>query len=157
MSAEALLARLSEWRPAGPGPHSLLAPVDAGWELSITADHSELLGCLASEVSVVRSAAPCSAADLTRWAVRSAQRITGLLEPLKVIEVDATRSEAILRSDGPAPRGDRVHYYELLLRGTRAATLRRFQAERAGGKREPIPFALTHESIAKLAGDLIVD
>jgi hypothetical protein len=157
MSTEPLLARLSEWRPAGPGPHSLHAPVDAGWELTVTADHSELLGCLATELTVSRPAALTSAADLTRWAVRSAQRITGLLEPLKVIEVDATRSEAILRSDTPSVRGDRVHYYELLLRGTHAATLRRYQAERGGGKREPIPFALTHESIAKLAGDLIAD
>jgi hypothetical protein len=157
MSAEALLARLSEWRPAGAGPHSLRAPVDAGWELFITVEHSESLGCLATELSVSRAAAPASAADLTRWAVRSAQRITGLLEPLKVIEVDATRWEAILRSDPPADRGDRVLYYELLLRGTHAATLHRFQADRTGGKREPVPFALTHEAIAKLAGDLTAD
>jgi hypothetical protein len=48
-----------------------------------------------------------------------------------------------------------VQYYELLLRGEHAAMLRRYQAPRTGpGKRAAVPFALTHESIAKLAADL---
>jgi hypothetical protein len=100
---------------------------------------------------------PASAADLTQWAVRSAKRITGLLEPLKVIEVDAVRAEALLRSDVPAGRGPRVQYYELRLRGTHSAKLHRYQAERGNGPREAIPFALTHDAIAKAAEDLTAD
>jgi hypothetical protein len=80
------------------------------------------------------------------------------LEPLKLIEVDATRSEAVLRSETPAIRGTSVEYYELLLRGRQAATLKRYKAPRTGaGKRRAVPFALTHEAIAKLAGDLTAD
>ena len=85
-------------------------------------------------------------------------RVTGLLEPLKLIEVDATRSEAVLRSETPATRGTSVEYYEVLLRGQQAATLKRYKAPQSGGgKRRTVPFALTHEAIAKLAGDLTAD
>jgi hypothetical protein len=72
--------------------------------------------------------------------------------------VDVTRAEALLRSDRPAVRGDSAEYYELLLRGEHTATLRRFRAPRTGpGKRKAVPFALTHEAIAKLAADLTAE
>ena len=38
---EALLARLGEWRPAGPGPHALSAPLTAGgWSAHVTAEET---------------------------------------------------------------------------------------------------------------------
>jgi len=158
MIAEALLPKLADWRPAGAGPHSFAAPLENGWQIAITADQAESLGCRAIGVNITRPAVrPATAAELTEWAVRSARRITGLLEPLKVIEVDAVRSESILRSDPPANRGTAVQYYELVLAGTHSAGLRRYQAERAGGRREAIPFTLTHETIAKIAEDLTAD
>lgn len=157
---ETLLPRLADWRPAGPGPHafgSALTP--PGWTLSLTAAQAESLGCLVTELVVRRAHAPAAdAAALTQWAVRCAERITGLLEPLKVIEVDATRSEALLRSETPVVRGEHLLYYELLLQGTQTGTLRRFRASKAGGnRRETVSFALTHEAIAKLAADLTTD
>jgi hypothetical protein len=155
---ETLLPKLAEWRPAGPGPHALHTPLTPpGWALTLTADRAETVGCLATELAVARPAGPdpVSAAALTERAVRTAGRVTGLLEPLKVVEVDAARSEALLRSERPTVRGEAVQYYELLLRGSHAATLRRYQAPRTGpGKRAAVPFALTHETIAKLAADL---
>ena len=46
-------------------------------------------------------------------------------------------------------------YYEVHLRGLTHATVRRFQANRAAGtRREQVAFALTHEVLAKLAGDI---
>jgi hypothetical protein len=158
MIAETLLPKLSDWRPAGPGPHSFAAPLKNGWELAITADHAESLGCKATEITVRRPASKSpTAAELTQWAVRSTKRVTGLLEPLRLLEVDAGRSEAILRSDPPAARGSQVDYYELRLRGTHEASLHRFHADRTGGQREAIPFALTHEAIAKIAEDLTAE
>jgi hypothetical protein len=158
MIAETLLPKLADWRPTGAGPHSFAAPLENGWQIAITADHAESLGCRAIGVNISRPVTqPTTAADLTAWAVRSARRVTGLLETMKVIEVDAVRSEAILRSDPPANRGTAVQYYELVLAGTHAASLRRYRAERAGGRREEIPFALTHETIAKVAEDLTAD
>jgi hypothetical protein len=158
---EPLLARLAEWRPAGAGPHTCQnALATPGWTLSLTAERAETLGCLATELTVRRRPAeqPVGAAALTQWAVRTVQRVTGLMEPLKLIEVDVTRSEALLRSEKPVGRGEAVQYYELLLHGEHTATLRRYQAPRTGpGKRSAVPFALTHEAIAKLAADLTAE
>jgi hypothetical protein len=158
---EPLLARLANWQPAGAGPHTFQnALTPPGWTLTLTADRAETLGCLATELTVSRrpEERPVDAAALTQWAVQTVQRATGLLEPLKLIEVDVTRAEALLRSDRPAVRGDAVEYYELLLRGEHTATLRRFRSPRTGsGKRKAVPFALTHEAIAKLAADLTAD
>src|SRR5262249_10541802 len=136
MIAEVLLKKLADWRPEGAGPHSFVAPLQDGWEISIAADTAESLGCRATELTVRRPAGQIpTAAELTQWADRSAKRITGLLEPLKLIEVDAGRSEALLRSDPPSSRGPRVQYYELRLRGTHEAKLHRYLADRRGGRR----------------------
>jgi hypothetical protein len=155
-----LLNDLSEWRPAGDGPHSFGHNLDGGWTVAVTADAADTVGCRLTELAVARPAPakPATAADLKRWANRTAARATGLLEPLKLIEVDATRSEAVLRSETPSRRGKSVEYYEVLLHGRQSATLKRYKAPQSGpGKRRPVPFALTHEAIAKLAGDLTAE
>jgi len=77
------------------------------------------------------------------------------MEPLAVLEVDVMRNEALLRSDTPAERADKLFYYECLLSGTGPATLRRHQNTRLPGSwREQVAFALTHEALAKVAADL---
>ena len=158
MIAEALLPKLSDWRPTGPGPHSTRLALPNGWEIAIAADQAESLGCRVTELTLSRPAqGATTAAQLTEWAVRSARRVTGLLEPLKVIEIDVARSEAILRSDPPSTRGQRVQYYDLLLHGLHSATLRRYQGDRKGSRRKSVPFALTHEVIAKVAEDLTAE
>jgi len=154
---EPLLTRLADWRPAGPGPHGFRSGLARpGWSLTATADQADALSCRLAELTVDGPApgAACTAAALTQQADRLARRVTGLLEPLRLIEVDAARAEALLRSEKPAVRGDELYYYELLLRGEHSSTLRRYKATRAGGRREAVPYALTHEAIAKLAADL---
>lgn len=158
MTLDTLVNNLGDWRPAGAGPHSFGHALPTGWTVTATADAADTVGCRLSELGVGRQAKPATAAELTNWAVRTAERVTGLLEPLKLIEVDATRSEAVLRSETPAAKGDDVQYYEVLLQGTHAATLNRYQAPRTGpGKRRSVPFALTHEAIAKVVGDLTAE
>ncbi|HZT83072.1 MAG TPA: hypothetical protein VFA26_22780, partial [Gemmataceae bacterium] len=73
------------------------------------------------------------------------------------VEVDAARNEALLRSVEPTRRGDDAFYSELLLRGTRAAELRRYRAARPDARREQVAFALTHEALAKVVGDLTAE
>jgi hypothetical protein len=158
--SDQLINDLTEWRPAGTGPHSFGHTLDTGWTVGITAESADTVGCRLTELAVARPAPvkPSTAADLKRWAGRTVARATGLLEPLKLIEMDAARSEAVLRSETPAQRGTSIEYYEVLLRGRQAATLKRYKASRTGtGKRRAVPFALTHEAIAKLAGDLTAD
>ena len=76
------------------------------------------------------------------------------MEPLKVYEVDETRNEAILRSAPPTKKGEALAYYELQLPGLTSATVRRFTATRNAGGRAQTAFALTHEVLARLAGDI---
>jgi hypothetical protein len=152
-----LLERLAKWRP-GAGRQTLNVPdAGAGWAVSLTADRADELGCLVWEMTLRRSA-PLpggDAAALRAWGDRVAGRARGLLEMLKVVEVDAERDEAILRSDAPAARGEDRFYYELHLKGTGVADVRRYRGSLSGtGKREQVSFALTHEAIARLAADL---
>jgi hypothetical protein len=151
---ESLLPKLSEWRPAGDGRHSLsVAAPDAGWTARLTADKADSLSCLVWELVLSRTDA-AEAIDLKEWAAAVARRATGLLEPLRLLEVDAGRGEALLRSDAPAKKGERLAYYEVKLHATGRADVRRFLASRAESGREQVAFALTHEVLAKLAGDI---
>jgi hypothetical protein len=150
-----LLERLADWKP-GPGRHTLAVPDQgSGWSAALTADRADQIGCLVWEVDLRRSTAePPDVAALRGWADRLAQRVTGLLEPLRLIEVDSERNEAFLRSDRPAEKGEEVAYYELFLHGTNAATLRRYTAPRTSGRREQVAFALTREALAKITADI---
>jgi hypothetical protein len=155
-----LLARLAKWRPGG-GRQTLNVPNEgSGWGVSLTADRADDVGCLVWEMTV-RRAAPAAGGDaaaLKGWAERVARRATGLLESLKVVEVDAARDEAILRSDEPARRGEDLFYYEVHLKGSGSAAVRRYQGARTGaGRREQVGFAVTHEALAKLAADLTAE
>jgi hypothetical protein len=151
--ASILLEKLAEWRPA-PGRQTLEA-ADGPWAVAVTADRGDQLGCLVWELALRRTAPAESPRPVRDWAERVARRARGLLESLKVVEVDAGRDAAVLRSDEPDRRGDEVFYYEVFLKGDAEATLRRFRGSRqAAGRREQVPFAVTHEAIAKLVGDL---
>jgi hypothetical protein len=152
------LHKLAEWRPAGTR-QTLHVPIEGtGWGLALTADRNDELGSLVWELALHRSGEPVVAADvLTGWAKRVAGRATGLLEPLKVIEVDAERSEALLRSNEPLRRGEQLYYYEVHLKNNTSATLCRYRALNGNGKREQVAFALTHEALAKLVADLTAE
>jgi hypothetical protein len=133
-----------------------LPDAGSGWAVALTVDRHDELGSLVWELTLHRTAAlGTSDKGLGDWAHGAAGRVTGLLEPLKVVEVDVERNEAILRSNEPAHRGEKLFYYEVLLRGTNLASVRRYQAVQQGnGKREQVTFALTNETLAKLLADL---
>ena len=154
--AEIVRQKLADWRPPEDGRHTLNIPDErSGWALLVTADRRDDLGCLLWEVVLQR--APSTAwpkANLTTWARQAAERVRGLLEPLQVVEIDLLRNEALLRSDKPDQSGEKLAYQEVLMQGTHRATLCRYQASRQEGRREQIPFALTHEALAKVASEL---
>lgn len=150
---EKLLPKLSEWRPAGMGRHSLAQNL-GGWDVRLTADKTDELACLVWELALVRTGDAPAGLTLKEWAAGAAARVVGLLEPLKVLEVDEARGEALLRSTAPAKKGDQVSYYEVRLFGTHRAEVRRFVADRTTSGRTQTAFALTHEVLAKLVGDV---
>jgi hypothetical protein len=158
-SADAIHEALAAWQPYGAGRHTWehTLPAD-GWAVQLEAEKADAVGCVAWELAMTRTG-PAPAGLTTRaWAERTAARVTGLLEPLKVVEVDDAAGEAILRSTSPSKKGPAVGYYEVALSGTSRATVRRYHADRtAGTPRSQVGFALTHEVLAKLVGDLITD
>jgi hypothetical protein len=128
----------------------------SGWAVELQADRCDELGCRVWEVTLRRTRKPASPSSaLQDWANRAVERVTSLLEGLRVVEVDPQRNEALLRSSTPARRERTVSYFEILLRGTKSATLRRFHAyQEPGHRREQISFPITHEALAKVVADL---
>jgi len=156
---EILFQRLGSWRPPE-GRHDLTVADEApGWALTISADRCDEVGCLVWELNLRRASdAPARAVTLHDWADGVASRVTGLLEPLKVIEVDGVRNEALLRSSAATQRGEKLYYYEVLLRGTSAARVCRYQAKpNNAGPRDQVSFAITQETLVKFSADLSAD
>jgi hypothetical protein len=153
---ETVLRKVAEWRPPEAGRHILgIADEGSGWTLGLTADRCDSVGCLLSEATFRAAGETRAAASLDDWAQRTARQVTALLDSLKVVEVDRPRGEALLRSEQPSQRDGQVLYFEVLLQGTTAATVRRFQgSHQAGQHREQVPFALTHEALAKFTAEL---
>lgn len=148
---ESLLQSLSENTERGQHTMAVRAP---GWDVQVLAERNDTLAAAVRELTLARTGDAPSDLTLRGWAEGVAARAVGLLEPLKLLEVDAGRGEALLRSTAPAKKGEQVSYYEVKLTGTARAEVRRFTASRTASGREPIAFALTHEVLAKLAGDI---
>ena len=152
---ESLLPKLSDWLPAGGGRHSWSESFPAaGWTVGITADKADSLSCLVWELALTRTAEAPTSLSLKSWAAMIAERVSGLLEPLAIYEVDEARNEAILRSEEPSRKGEALAYYEVRLVGLSCATVRRFASTRTTPGRTQVAFAITHETLAKLAGDI---
>ena len=148
-----LLQKLASWRPALPRQTLTLDHADSGWKVEVVADVVETVGAKVWEVALRRTRPAETAVSLADQADRIAARVTGLMEPLRLVEVDTARDVAQLRSTAPAARGEALFYYEVLRHADGATTLRRFQAAATGPKREQVAFTLTHEAVAKLVAD----
>ena len=130
-----VLQRLAEWH-APPGRHDLAVSDPAsGWSAAVTAERNDAVGTRVWELAVRRGAKE-PALDLRAWAGRATARAVGLIEPLKLVELDEGRGEALLRSDGPSERGGGLFYYELRLKAAGEALLRRYR-----GSHEPGPLS----------------
>ena len=96
-----------------------------------------------------------STAALRAWADRLAARVTYLMEPLVVIELDPVAGEAELRSQSPTARGELKTYYEVRLNKSGALRLSRVVFDAATRRRRPAPCQLTREVIERLTDDLV--
>jgi hypothetical protein len=153
---ELVLQKLADWRLPRDSRQTLpIADEGTGWSVAVTADRHDDLGTALWELTL-RHSTPRNrtAGDLKIWAENVCGRVTGLLEPLRVVEIDTRSDAALLRSQEPTKRGGELYYYEVLLQGAGQVTARRFHAHPNGGRREQVPFALTHEVLAKFITDL---
>src|SRR5262245_51864648 len=131
-----VLRKLAEWHPPRDGRRTLaISEEGSGWTVSITADRHDDLSTVVWEMTMRRLTSTGEGA-LESWANRVVSQATGLLEPLKVVEIDVQRNEALLRSKEPTRRGQDLFYYELLLKGNREATVRRYRASEVGEQRQ---------------------
>jgi len=150
--ADTLLEKLAKLSPAAAVRRTLsFADQATSTSVRVEVERLEAVGCELWEVGVAHR---LHSVGLGAWALRVADRVTGLLEPLKVVEVDNLRGQALLRSESPAQRECDLHYYEVLLQNSGAAILRRFHATKSPGPRAQVPFAMTREALAKLVADL---
>jgi hypothetical protein len=96
-----------------------------------------------------------SADDLRTWGDRLAARLTYLMEPLVVLEVDAEGGEAALRSREPSTRDEVRTYYEVRLRREGTLGLRRVAYDPGARRRATVACQLTREALERLADDLV--
>jgi len=156
--AETLLPKLASWRPAGEGRHGIAIGLpEHGWTVHLTAERVDTVGAVLVEVEATRDTPlPEDAPALDSHVRRAAGRATGLLEPLRVVETDRVHNVALLRSDAPPTKGDAVSYYEVKFLGRNRVTLARLHATKGSpAQRKAVPFALTHEALAKVVDDLV--
>jgi hypothetical protein len=147
-----LLEKLVKWRPDSARATLEVADPASGWTAALSGDCVDQVGCRLWEVALRREKP--AEGDLAARAAAVAARVTGLLEPLRVLEVDAGRGTALLRSDAPGHYGDGRFYYEVTLQADGAA-VRRYQAPHGGEpRRQQVTFNLTHEALGKLVSDL---
>jgi hypothetical protein len=95
-----------------------------------------------------------SSQALKDWAERLAKRVTYLMEPLKVIEIDAGGSEVQVRSQSPTPRDELRSYYEMRLFRNGTLRLERFAYDGSTRTRRQVPCQLTREVLERMADDL---
>src|SRR5258708_4745936 len=103
---DTLLEKLAEWRFDSERRTLTVHHPETGWTASVVADCAALVGCRLWELNLSRADDAPAVDGLKARAERLAARATGLLEPLRLIEVDAERQTALLRSEEPGRRGD---------------------------------------------------
>jgi hypothetical protein len=151
-----LLEKLARWRPDGRQTLEVRAP-EFGWAADITADAADVVGCRLWEIALRREGTVTPLGDLKARADAVCGRVTGLLEVLRVVEIDEPRGIALLRSDLPSRRGDTLSYYEVFLHADGAANCRRYEGPRGEEtRRQQVAYTLTHETIGKLVADLTI-
>ena len=80
------------------------------------------------------------------------RRVTYLMEPLGLVEIDRAVNTVQLRSTPPARVDDCIRYFEVAISPERGLSLQRFEAPRREA-RSMIPAAMTRETLERLIGD----
>lgn len=92
--------------------------------------------------------------DLKNISESLTSRLTYLLEPIGVVEVDRDRAAVQLRSNPPQKGEDATSYYELMIRRGGDVTLSRYE-KKSGLMRQIVPAHITREVLQRLAEDFV--
>ena len=128
------------------GPHRLA--------LNLTAIDS--VGVAFDSLDFATTSRPEWSSDALRaWGERVAGRVTYLMEPLKVLEVDAAGGEVHIRSQSPTARDDQRSFYEVRLFKHGALRMERYTFDEVTRRRRRMPCQLTREVLERLADDIV--
>ena len=131
------------------GPDRLELLVAAGSPVGVELEHLDFTWSRPEPPRLDDRRAPRPGA--TAWP----QRVTYLMEPLVVLEVDAAGGEVELRSQSPTPRGQLRSYYEVQLRKDRdPPPANGSPSTRPPAAARPTTFQLSREVLERLADDL---
>ena len=149
--AAALDARLDIDLPTAPlvvddGDHRLSLELTACGPVGLAFTALEFTSAAASERTTEA---------LRAWADRLAARVTYLMEPLVVLEVDTVAGEAELRSQSPTARGELKSYYEVRLNKGGILRLSRVVFDDTARRRRPASCQMTREVLERLTDDLV--
>jgi hypothetical protein len=95
-----------------------------------------------------------SSEALNAWGERLAARVTYLLEPLKVLEIDAGGGEVQIRSQSPSARADQRGFYEVRLFRNGSLRMERYVFADATRQRQRTSCQFTREVVERLADDI---
>jgi len=129
---------------------------DSTWAVTAHADALEGVAGRFRELRLERTAGHATR-PLAERARCVADRVSGLLEPIVLVEVDDPRQIAQLRSNAPAVTGAVREYYDIAMTGETDVSFTRVRFDADTQNREPVPFTLTYEVLGKLLQDLTAD
>ena len=123
----------------------------ADGRVSVGIDDADRLGVLAGPITAQRPGGKPAA--VKAQADEAVRKLHYLQEPLTIIETEARRGRAILRSTSPRPVGSGREYNEAVLEGGDSISIRRYRTEQ-GSRRRTVPSNLSRETLGRLADDL---
>ena len=144
MTLEKLLRRKLSEAPAANERHDFMVTDEtSGWSLHLTADRRDAWSTVAWELNLRR---PPAQGDVAAWAQNVVAQTGGLLEALRVVEVDKLHDRACSCEPAtPSEQDDKLAYYELILQGTQSVAMCRFQGRNASGKARADPVSRAHQ------------
>ncbi|MFO1019932.1 MAG: hypothetical protein U0903_04455 [Planctomycetales bacterium] len=140
---------LKNWGGGGP-----VTAAEGNLQASADLLVADTLGCLLRSLRVGRTDG--QTLDVNQLRTKGdelCKRLTYLLEPLRVWEVDSEGETVQARSNPPDRQQDRIRYYELQLCPPSTVELLRFEKKK-DSTRTRIDMQLTYEQVEKLADDL---
>lgn len=138
-------------------PHVAVWTTEGQATIEVAFTTVDRMSCAFRELRVTwpAGAVPHAFDTLKAWADEICRKATYLLEPLAVLEADATAQALLVRSNPPGREPTQVAYYEVPIQSPGTLCLRRYVCEAGDGDRVQVDIQATHEVLQKLVRDLV--
>lgn len=133
------------------GPSNEILVSDGDLQVRVQLADWDRLGCLLEKLEIKLP----NGHALNLDPVWIEKELTYLGEPLKIIELEKYKGQAILRSFPPRTEGEVISFFELVLDQFEGLSLIRYGYDRRHGVRAAIPTPLTRDSLERLLADLV--